>query len=789
MTIREALKKERLFFDGAMGSLLQAEGLPEGLLPAVLTVKEPEKVEAIHLAYLEAGSRILTANTFGISAENLGPYGLSVRQVMAAGVRLARQAIRCSGREAFTAADLGPTGQLLRPYGELDFEEAVSRFREAAEAAEEAGADLLLIETMSDLYEMKAAVLGAKEGSGLPIFATLTFDENGKLFTGGDPASAVALLEGLGVDALGANCGLGPALLLPVMEKFRAYSSTPLICRPNAGLPETRGGKAVYRLGAEAFAGEMKKIARYASVTGGCCGTNPAHIAAMTEKLRDIPAPRPEPKDFLLVSSGQRAVVIGQRPVLIGERLNPSGRTKLREALLAGDTGYVVREALRQEASGADILDVNVGLPDLDEPRTLTTAAETIQGVTALPLQLDTADPDAMEQALRRYNGKPLINSVNAGRESLAKILPLAAKYGGGLVCLPLDEDGIPGTAEGRVAKAKVILEACGKAGIPRRELLLDALAAPISAGRENAWLTLQTLEQMKQIPGVKTILGISNISFGLPERDTLNASFLTLALQKGLDAAIVNPNAPAVMSAYDAYLALSGRDPGCERYLARHGAAVPAKAPGGAERLSDLIAGGLKDEAVKAAERTLAEGLPPEALIDEELVPALGRVGEDFAKGLIFLPRLLLCAEAAGACFAVLRDRFPAVKAAAGESPVVLATVKGDTHDIGKNLVKILLESRGFNVLDLGKDVAPETIAAAVRESGAQVVALSALLTTAAPNMKRAVEALREDGSPCRIVVGGAVITKDYAASIGADYYAASAADTVRFAEQILRA
>lgn len=770
--------------------MLQDAGLPEGTLPDVWSVEQPSVVEAIHLAYLDAGSNIVTTNTFGATEEKLAPYGLTVDRVMKAAVQNARRAIADSGKKAFVAADLGPTGKLLRPYGDLDFEEAVSRFAPVARAAEAAGADCILIETMSDLYEMKAAVLAAKENSSLPIFATLIFDAQGKLLTGGDPAGAVALLEGLGVSALGVNCGLGPVQLAPVIEELWQYSSIPLILQPNAGLPQTREGKTVHNVSPTDFAQQMKPLASKCRVMGGCCGTTPYHLAAMIEACREVPLAPQTKKDRLLISSYCKTVELGKGPVVIGERINPTGKKKLQAALREQDTGYVLQEALSQEEAGAHILDVNVGLPGLDEGKVLTEMVEAIQSVTALPLQLDTSDPIAMERALRRYNGKPLINSVNGKQESLDALLPLVKKYGGGLVCLTLDDSGIPDTVEGRVEIARKIVAAVEAYGIPRRELLVDSLTLPVSAGEQNGQVTLETLRRVKRELGVKTALGVSNVSFGLPRRDLINTSFFTLALEAGLDGAIINPNSEEMMGAYKAYRVLHGLDGQSQDYIERYrdkGAkeAAPTAPAGATLSLEEAVRKGLKEQAISLAEQEANAGVPIISIINEGLVPALDAVGRGFEAGSLFLPQLLMSAEAAKGAFAVLKARLP-IEEGGQEGVVLLATVKGDIHDIGKNIVKVLLESYRFKVLDLGKDVPPEQIINAVAKYKIRLVGLSALMTTTAPYMAETIRQLRHANLPCQVIVGGAVITQEYADEIGADYYAPDAMEAVHIAQRV---
>ena len=789
--ILEAIREQRLYFDGGMGSMLQEAGIPEGLLPDVWNLRNPEAVRTVHRRYLRAGCRLITTNTFGASRPKLAPYGLTPAQVMAAAVENARSAMASEGvTDGYVCADIGPTGKLLKPYGDLDFEDAVTLFAEIVRGADQAGADCILIETMSDLYEMKAAVLAAKENSSLPVFASLIFDGSGKLLTGGSPKAAVALLEGLGVDLFGINCGLGPREMEPVFRRFWEASSTPLLLQPNAGLPRSQGGKAVYDVSPRDFAEQMLPLAPIATVMGGCCGTTPDHLRALIEATRDVPLPRIEPKDVLLISSYCQAVELnGREAVIIGERINPTGKKKLQAALRAGDTGYVLNEALKQEDAGAHILDVNVGLPGLDEPKVLTGLVMAIQEVTGLPLQLDTSDPTAMEGALRRYNGKPLINSVNGKEESLSAILPLVKKYGGGLVCLTLDDDGIPADAEGRLAIARKIVRRAEELGIPRRELLVDGLTMPVSAGGENANVTLETIRRAKEELGVRTALGVSNVSFGLPKRDNLNQGFFTLALQNGLDGAIINPMSAAMMGAYRGFRALRGLDPQCQEYMEafrEEPQAPPAAADAPAVSLRQAVTKGLREAAASRAKALADQGTDILDIINGELVPALDEVGRGFETGALFLPQLLMSAEAAKDAFQILRDYLPAGESE-GEPQILLATVKGDIHDIGKNIVKVLLESYRFRVLDLGKDVSPETIAETVRERRIPLVGLSALMTTTAPYMEETIRLLRAEQLPCRVVVGGAVITQEYADSIGADHYARDAMETVHYAQTLL--
>lgn len=786
LKLLDAVRQRRVFFDGAMGTMLQDAGLPAGRLPDLWCLERPETVRAVHAAYLQAGSGIIKTNTFGSNPYKLAPYGVTTQQVVEAAVGIAKNAVAASAAEGWVALDIGPTGKLLKPYGDLDFEEAVSLFAPLVKAGAKAGADCILIETMSDTYELKAAVLAAKENADLPIFATLIFDESGRLLTGGDIPAVVALLEGLGVDAFGFNCGMGPAQVAPLVDELLRYTSTPVIVNPNAGLPRYEAGVTVFDVSPAEFADQMAALAPKALYLGGCCGTTPAHIAAMTAACRNVPAaPVPE-KTPLLISSYGRAVALDGDPVIIGERINPTGKKRLQQALRQDDTDYILREGLSQQDAGAHVLDVNVGLPGLDEKVLLPATVQALQSITPLPLQLDTSDPAAMEAALRLYNGKPLLNSVNGKRESLDAILPLVKKYGGGLVCLTLDENGIPETAEGRVAIARRIARAAEEHGIRSRELLMDALTLPVSAGGDNGNVTLEALRRIRTELGLKTVLGVSNVSFGLPQRDEINTAFFTLTLGAGLDAAIVNPMSASMMNAYHAFRAVTGRDPQCESYISRcSGADIPQPVPSDTGlTLEQAIVKGLREPAAALAKAAAANG-DIMAVVQNALVPALDLVGTGFEKGTIFLPQLLMSAEAAKSAFDELKALLPAGEGTAGPR-VILATVKGDIHDIGKNIVKVLLENYRYQVIDLGKDVPPETIVQAAVEGDIRLVGLSALMTTTVPYMAETIRLLAEAKPDCRVIVGGAVLTQEYADSIGAHCYAKDAMAAVHYAQKI---
>ena len=791
MTFLDALHSQRLFFDGGTGTLLQAQGLKGGELPETWNLLHPDRISNLHRAYLAAGSNILCTNTFGANALKFPAGGeFDLEELVTAGVRLACEARDADPRpDVFVALDMGPTGKLLKPMGDLDFEDAVALYAQVVKAGAAAGADLVLIETMSDSYEAKAAVLAAKENRDLPVVVTTVYGENGKLLTGGTPASTVALLEGLGVDALGVNCGLGPAQMLPIVKQLLEYASVPLIVNPNAGLPHACDGCTVFDVGPAEFAVHMGAIADLGvQVLGGCCGTTPDHIKAAVEVCRDKPFTPAVDRVRTLVSSYAQAVEIGPAPVVIGERINPTGKKKFQQALRDHNIEYLLNEAFAQEEAGAQVLDVNVGLPEIDEPALLVEVMESLQAVLPLPLQLDTSDPEAMERAMRRYNGKPMLNSVSGKAESMAALFPLVKKYGGVVVGLALDENGIPPTAEGRLAIAKKICDTAAQYGISRKEIVIDPLTLTISSEPEAAKVTLEAVGRIKKELGVSTILGVSNVSFGLPKRELVNTAFFTMALQQGLDCAILNPNNAAMMGAWRGYQALMGLDPQCGRYIAAYGGqettAAPVSSTNGPS-LTDCVLRGSKEGAAQAAQAALESGKAPLDLVDGVLIPALDQVGQGFEKGTLFLPQLLMSAEAAKAAFEVVQNAMSG-EDRPSQGAVVLATVKGDIHDIGKNIVKVLLENYSFTVVDLGRDVAPERIVEAAGQPGVKLVGLSALMTTTVVSMEETIRQLRENCPQVKIVVGGAVLTPAYADQIGADCYAKDAMATVRYAKEI---
>lgn len=784
MKLEELLGKRLVFVDGGMGTMLQAAGLTGGEAPERWNLTHPETVAEVHRAYLAAGCDIVTANTFGATGAR---FGAELQKVIQAGVKLARQGVEEAGH-GFAAFDMGPTGKLLAPYGELPFQEAVSLYRQAAAWGAEAGADLIIIETMGDPYEMKAAVLGAREACDLPILATMMADVNGRLLTGGTVETMAVLLDGLGVTALGLNCGLGGPEMLPLLRRIRRVTERPLLCSPNAGLPRMEGGRTVFPAGPEAFAQAQRELAQAGAwLLGGCCGTTPEHIRAMVAACREVtPAPVP-PVTETWISSGSEAVCLDHGPVIIGERINPTGKKRMQEALRTGDVNYLLKEAVNQSAAGAAVLDVNVGLGGVDEAAWMERAVSAIQGVCTCPLQLDTADPEALARGLRAYNGKALINSVSGKQEVMDQVFPLAKRYGGTVVALLLDEEGIPDTAEGRVAIARRIMAEAARYGIAKRDLVMDALTMTVSTGERNALVTLETLRRCREELGVRTVLGVSNISFGLPQREKLAGPFLTLALGAGLDAAILNPLSEAMMDAWQAALTLTGRDKGCRAYLERFACAAPVKSGAQAAfSLEEAVRRGLRAEAERAARERLSEGEAPMDLVEKRLLPALTQVGDGYEAGTLFLPQLLMSAEAAQGAFALVQQALGEKSTGMRrQGRIALATVEGDIHDIGKNIVKVLLESYGFEVVDLGKNVRPEQVLAAVQAEKLHMVGLSALMTTTVPAMERTIALLRREAPDCRVVVGGAVLTPELAAAIGAHAYARDAMDTVRFARE----
>ena len=781
-----------IFFDGGTGTLLQEKGLHAGELPELWNIENKQALIEIHKNYFEAGSDIVLTNTFGANRIKLHDVNYTIEEIVTAAVKNAKIAAKeaLAERKGYVALDIGPTGKLLQPLGDLSFEDAYEAFREMAVAGEKAGADLVVIETMSDIYEAKAAILAAKENTNLPIFVTIVFNEKGKLLTGSDVTSAVAILEGLGVDALGMNCGLGPHQMLSLAEEVLENCSIPVIIKPNAGLPRNENGKTVFDVSPEEFALEMEKIVdKGVWIIGGCCGTTPAHIQALYQRCKNKTPLPIIPKNKTVTASYTHAVEIGKDPIIIGERINPTGKSRFKQALREKDLDYILREGFSQQEKGAHVLDVNVGLPDIDETEMLVCVMKELQSVIDLPLQIDTSNTIAMEKALRLYNGKAMINSVNGKKESMEAIFPLVKKYGGVVVGLTLDENGIPPTAEGRLLVAEKIVNTAESYGILRKDIVIDVLAMTISSDQQSALETLKALKLVKEKLHVKTSLGVSNISFGLPQRETVTASFYTMAMQNGLDAGIINPNADSMMRAYYAYRALAGLDNNCMDYIQHYSGqtTTTVSTPSSTISLSTAIEKGLKERAKEAAEEKL-QNTEPLALINQELIPALDHVGKGFEKGTIFLPQLLMSAEAAKSAFEAIKvhmDKSGNVQTK--KDKIILATVKGDIHDIGKNIVKVLLENYSYDVVDLGKDVSAEKIVETALSQNIKLVGLSALMTTTVTSMEETIQQLRKQKPDCKIVVGGAVLTQEYADMIGADHYAKDAMATVYYAQEVL--
>ncbi|MBE6763041.1 MAG: homocysteine methyltransferase [Ruminococcaceae bacterium] len=796
MNFRDYLHDHIVILDGGMGTLLQAQGLQPGEYPERWNLTHPDAVVAVHKAYYEAGSTIVSTNTFGANSLKFSSDELaSIVKAAVANANAAKAQCK-DGLPRFVALDIGPTGKLLKPLGDLDFEDAVSVFAQTVRLGVQCGVDAILIETMNDSYETKAALLAAKENSDLPVLVSNAYGEDGKLMTGATPAAMVAMAEGLGADAIGANCSLGPAQLRGVVEELLANASIPVLFKPNAGLPKMDNGNTVFDITPAEFADEVaSQLAKGVRLAGGCCGTTPTYIALLSERAATVSPVPLTSKNRTVVSSYSHAVVFSDTPVLIGERINPTGKKRFKQALVEQDMDYILNEGIRQQEKGVHILDVNVGLPDIDEPAMLTRTVCDLQAILDLPLQIDTSDPVAMEAALRRYNGKALINSVNGKKDSMAAIFPLVKKYGGVVVALTLDENGIPETAEGRVAIAQRILDTAASYGIDKRDIVFDTLAMTVSADNRAALATLGALHTIRYTLGCHTSLGVSNVSFGLPCRDAVNSTFFALALQSGLSAAIMNPHSADMMKVYYAYNALKGTDENCAAYIAHaeEFAVTAASAPtvgasaaiDAASELQHAVIKGLQEKAATLTRALLAHTAPLD-IVNNDIIPALNVVGDGFEKKTMYLPQLLMSAEAAKSAFEVIKSTMNS-DASHANGTVVLATVHGDIHDIGKNIVKLLLENYGFCVVDLGKDVPPEVIVQQAVTLHAPLVGLSALMTTTVPAMEETIRQLRCDAPWCKVVVGGAVLTQDYADRIGADKYAKDAMETVRYAQELL--
>lgn len=789
MNIRDFIKNNIVYLDGGMGTLLQKSGLQPGELPERWNISHPEVIKELHKSYYDSGSNIVNTNTFGANSLKFDADELS--EIIYHAVKNADEARKASSgkQEKFIALDVGPTGKLLKPLGDLDFEDAVKAFAEVISLGVKYGVDLITIETMNDSYETKAAVLAAKENSDLPIIVTNAYGENGRLMTGADPAVMAAMLEGMGVDAIGANCSLGPKQLMGVMDELLKYCSVPVAFKPNAGLPKSDGKVTYYDVDAEEFAQDIKlAVANGVRIVGGCCGTTPEYIKKVCELTRDMRPKEIEKKTYSVCTSYNKAVFFGEKPILIGERINPTGKKRFKQALLENDIGYILQEAVNQQAKGVHVLDVNVGLPGIDEAQMLTNSVCELQCVTDLPLQIDSSDPVAMESALRRYNGKAMINSVNGKEENLNAIFPLVKKYGGFVVALTLDEKGIPSTVDGRMKIARKILLTAALYGINKKDIIFDPLAMTVSADKMSAVTTLETVKKITEQLGCNTSLGVSNVSFGLPSRDLVNAAFFTTAMENGLSAAIMNPYSERMMEAYYSFNVVKGLDENCMDFInfASRQEVQPTAKQESSLTLKEAIEKGLKEKASEITTAMLGNSAPLD-IVNAHVIPALDNVGKRFEEKKLFLPQLLMSAEAAKASFEVIKATMSADGSSVKKGSIVIATVHGDIHDIGKNIVKLLLENYGYNVIDLGKNVPPETVLRAVTDNHAPLVGLSALMTTTVPAMEETVKLIKENAPWCKTVVGGAVLTQDYADKIGADKYAADAMETVRYAESVI--
>ena len=789
MNIRDFIKNNIVYLDGGMGTLLQKSGLQPGELPERWNISHPEVIKEIHKSYYDSGSNIVNTNTFGANSLKFGTDELS--EIIYHAVKNADEARKASSgkQEKFIALDVGPTGKLLKPLGDLDFEDAVKAFAEVISLGVKYGVDLITIETMNDSYETKAAVLAAKENSDLPIIVTNAYGENGRLMTGADPAVMAAMLEGMGVDAIGANCSLGPKQLMGVMDELLKYCSVPVAFKPNAGLPKSDGKVTYYDVDAEEFAQDIKlAVANGVRIVGGCCGTTPEYIKKVCELTHDMRPKEIEKKTYSVCTSYNKAVFFGEKPILIGERINPTGKKRFKQALLENDIGYILQEAVNQQAKGVHVLDVNVGLPGIDEAQMLTNSVCELQCVTDLPLQIDSSDPVAMESALRRYNGKAMINSVNGKEENLNAIFPLVKKYGGFVVALTLDEKGIPSTVDGRMKIARKILLTAALYGINKKDIIFDPLAMTVSADKMSAVTTLETVKKITEQLGCNTSLGVSNVSFGLPSRDLVNAAFFTTAMENGLSAAIMNPYSERMMEAYYSFNVVKGLDENCMDFInfASQQEVQPTAKQESSLTLKEAIEKGLKEKASEITTAMLGNSAPLD-IVNAHVIPALDNVGKRFEEKKLFLPQLLMSAEAAKASFEVIKATMSADGSSVKKGSIVIATVHGDIHDIGKNIVKLLLENYGYTVIDLGKNVPPETVLRAVTDNHAPLVGLSALMTTTVPAMEETVKLIKENAPWCKTVVGGAVLTQDYADKIGANKYAADAMETVRYAESVI--
>ncbi len=781
--IIKELEENILIFDGAMGTMLQSAGLKTGGLPELYNLTHPEIVTKIHKAYVDAGADIITSNTFQASEFKLVGAPYSVEEVISSGIKLAR-----SSGAKYVALDIGPLGQLMKPMGTMSFEDAYNAFARQVKVGAEAGADVVLIETMSDLLEVKAAVLAVRENSTLPVFVSMTYQNDGRTFVGCDPKTEAVALSSLGADAIGINCSLGPRELTPIAEEILKYSSVPVLVQPNAGLPEIKDGQTVYSVTSDEYSDFMLTLSQKGvAILGGCCGTTPEYIKAMCRKLVSKNRVIPERVTVSALTSGTMTVELDGKATVIGERINPTGKKLLKEKLRAQDFGYIMNEAIKQSENGADILDVNCGLPEIDEAKTLRRAVEEIQSVVSLPLQIDSSDPVAIENAVRVYRGKPIINSVCGKAESMSAILPIVAKYGTAVVALTLDENGIPETAEERLRIAEKIVNEASKYGIPKTDIIVDCLVLTASAQQRLVIETIRAVALVKEKLGVKTVLGVSNVSFGLPCRPKLNSVFLSACFGAGLDCAIINPMSSEVMDSVRSFRVLNSSDPDASAYIACYSDTDTSvtQISSASEDLKLLIERGLRDEAVLKT-KELLETEDPMTIIEKHFIPALDTVGEKYEKGVVFLPQLMQSAEAAKGGFEALREKSKSESNILSRGKILLATVDGDIHDIGKNIAKMLLENYGYEVLDLGRSVPADEIVKAAFEYDIKLIGLSALMTTTVASMKNTIERLKKSGCTAKVMVGGAVLTQEYAEFVGADFYVADARADVEVANKI---
>ncbi len=784
--IEKMMKKDFIFLDGATGTMLQKSGLKLGERPEILNITSPSLLKGIHEKYLQAGSNIIYANTFCANSHKLDGFGYSVGEVVAAGVKNAKEV--AAKYDALVALDIGPIGELLEPSGTLKFEEAYEIYAEVLIAGEKAGADMVVFETMTDLYEVKAGVLAAKENTNLPVFVTMTFEQNGRTFTGVGIENMAVTLNGLGVAGMGINCSLGPVEILPLAKQLASLTDLPLLIKPNAGLPNPETGE--YNLSVQDFGTAMREYAKIGvTFFGGCCGTTPEYISEIVANLSGEEKGYVEYIPQTKVCSATKVVAVNSVKI-IGERVNPTGKKRFQQAVKDGDMPYILSQALAQTEVGADILDVNVGVPETNEAQMIKSVVKAVQSVTNVPLQIDSSKLEAIEAGLRYYNGKPILNSTNGEEEKMNQIFPLAKKYGAAVVCLTIDEEGIPKTAEKRVEIAKKMLETAKKFGISKEDIIIDCLALTISAQQESCAQTLKAMQTIKNQLGLNMTLGVSNISFGLPERGLVNRTFLTLAMGAGLTLPIINPNSKDMISAVKAFSALSGYDENCEYFIACYGGEKVAKTVVPSEKsqisLSEAVMKGLEFEASEQTKNSLLEKLPTQ-IINEILIPTLDEVGKKYESGEYFLPQLIKSANASCKAFEVLKAEISKTSSESiSKGKIILATVKGDIHDIGKNIVKVILENYGYQIIDLGKDVPPETVLKTAIAEDVKLIGLSALMTTTVESMKETISLIRASGHECKIMVGGAVLTKEHAVKINADFYAKDAKQSVDIAKGV---